>query len=76
MDRIEPDFAYFNRRSMEEAEAAEQASDQRARALHADLAERYAKAARASDAKPHGPAADEAPRDVAPLLSAEFRILN
>ncbi len=64
------------RRASEERAAAQRANDPRARQSHIDLAERYAKAARAGE---RAAANDEQhgldPSITAPLLQPEFRIL-
>jgi hypothetical protein len=75
MDKFEPDSTYFARRATEEATAAERASDQRARQLHFELAERYCIASRNGVSTAAGDKVDEAPNAPAPLLPAEFRIL-
>ncbi len=76
MDQTNSNAAYFERRASEEAQAAERASDERARLRHLELAERYSIAARSGGGAPTG--ADElgqTPNAPAPLLQPEFRIL-
>jgi hypothetical protein len=70
MDQLEPDSTYFARRATEEAAAAERASDQRARQLHFELAERYCIASRYGRIQ-----AEETLSAPAPVLPPEFRIL-
>ncbi len=75
MDDFRSDSAYFTRRASEETEAAERATNPRARQLHIELAARYFEAARARQSQ----SVDElekAPVAAAPASPAELRILH
>ncbi len=73
-EQLNQDIAYYRRRACEEANAAEQASDERARLSHSELASRYAEAAeKAGD----GSVSCEQILDDAPAsLANVFRIIH
>ena len=73
MEQISTDSEYFERRANEETAAAERASDERARMLHMELAQRYSTAARSGGA---ADGAEATPAPPAALLQPEFRILR
>ena len=75
MDQTNSNAAYFERRASEETQAAGRASDERARLLHLELAQRYSIAARSGGAPGIADEAGQAPIAPAPLLQPEFRIL-
>ena len=75
MEQTNSNAAYFERRASEEAQAAERASDERARLRHLELAQRYSIAARSGGARGVAGEAGQAPIAPTPLLQPEFRIL-
>ncbi len=75
MDDFRSDSAYFARRASEETEAAERATNPRARQLHIELAARYFEAARARGTQSVDEPA-KAPVAAAPASTAELQILH
>jgi hypothetical protein len=74
-EQLNQDADYFRRRACEEADAAEQASDERARLSHSELAVRYSEAAeKARDGSEDGAA--DSDEGLGPLLAQEFRIIH
>lgn len=70
---METDRDYLNRRASEEREAAERASDPKAKDLHLELAARYAQAA---DGCGERPELDVRQVPAQPGLPNDFRILE
>lgn len=70
---METDRDYLNRRACEERDAAERASNPKAKELHLELAARYAEAAQGGGGRPELGIAQAPPH---PGLPSDFRILE